>query len=483
MAPLPPDTEIEAIVVKFRDEAGVRTDADGRLTQKASIAKGVPFGALQASIAAIEAQGKISGYRLRRHFAIHPEIELDEWIERGRRRSNLQLSDLNSFYSMKVAPGTRYSQVAQIVDSFSRVPFVEVAYASPVPRNAQAASAPSFEAYQGYLDLPPNGIDARYGWNLQGGRGSGIRIVDVEYAWNTGHVEFPALFANSGNFNNTFGDDHGTAVVGMLAAPVDEHGTSGIATDAMIGLRSVGSGVSVAEAVQWAATRATSGGIVLIEQQRQGPSNPSADCGCALDQCNYVPVEYGLAEFSAIQAATANGVIVVEAAANGGTNLDAAVYGNLFNRNSRDSGAILVGAGQSAQRVPMCFSNYGSRVDVHGWGQYVTTMGYGDLYPSPPSQTILKNLWYTSTFGGTSSASPIVAGAAAIVQGVRLAAGQPPMNSIQMRSTLATSGTPQATPVSRQIGPLPNVRAAILSSSSGPEPDLSWLPSILQLLL
>src|SRR5437667_103351 len=51
--------------------------------------------------------------------------------------------------------------------------------------------------------------------------------------------------------------------------------------------------------------------------------------------------------------------------------------------------------------------------------------------------------FYTKTFGGTSSASPIVAGAAALIQSTRNEFGLPLLNSFDMRSLLASTGTPQ----------------------------------------
>ena len=51
------------------------------------------------------------------------------------------------------------------------------------------------------------------------------------------------------------------------------------------------------------------------------------------------------------------------------------------------------------------FSNYGSRVDCQGWGFEVTSTGYGSLQGGGS-----RDLWYTDTFSGTSSASPIVTG-------------------------------------------------------------------------
>src|SRR5581483_233105 len=76
------------------------------------------------------------------------------------------------------------------------------------------------------------------------------------------------------------------------------------------------SGYNVANAVNQAVAITVPGDVIVLEQQTNvcGQSN-SGPLG---------PIEYHQAEFDAIQAATAAGRIVVEAAGNGGQNLDAA---------------------------------------------------------------------------------------------------------------------------------------------------------------
>jgi hypothetical protein len=166
-------------------------------------------------------------------------------------------------------------------------------------------------------------------------------------------------------------------------------------------------------------------------------------------------MEYWQAEFDAIAAATANGVLVVEAAGNGSASLDDARYGGLFDRAKRDSGAILVGASDGAGRVPPCWTNHGSRIDAFGWGLGVTTTGYGSRFnPGGEDQ------FYTGSFSGTSSASPVIVGAVASVQGVVLAGGCPALTAPQMRELLLRTGTPQSSG-SQYIGRMPDLRAAI----------------------
>jgi hypothetical protein len=145
-------------------------------------------------------------------------------------------------------------------------------------------------------------------------------------------------------------------------------------------------------------------------------------------------------------------------------NLDQAGCGNLFNRSVRDSGAIIVGAGSpttypQTDRSRLYFSTYGSRVDVQGWGYNVYTTGYGDLYSGTG-----KNQWYTAQFSGTSSASPIVTGAAALLSSISQQRGKL-QTPAWIRSTLTSTGSPQQDdpgyPASENIGPRPNLKAAI----------------------
>lgn len=387
-----------------------------------------------------------------------------------------ELADLNLYFELSPARGATFEQVAPTVAALNALRSVQTAYAQPPAERAQVdipPVTPSFALEQGYLNAAPGGIDARHAWTIPGGNGAGVRVVDIEGDWRTTHEDMPALFHQGGTLlNNLDWRNHGTAVLGVIAGGNNPYGVTGIAWGARAGYEGIGN-QSTASAITNAAAAVGAGGVVLIELHTAGPSGTA--CTCNFGQCGYVAVEYWQAEFDAIAAATANGVIVVEAAGNGSANLDDPRYLGRFDRNLRDSGAIVVAAGSSTARAPMCWTNYGGRIDAFGWGENVTTMGYGDRF-----STGGENQFYTANFSGTSSASPIVVGAVASLQGVAIARGRALFTAREMRQLLFSTGTPQ-TGGPRYIARMPDLRRAIAAIVEVKR--LPWLPAALQVLL
>jgi hypothetical protein len=76
---------------------------------------------------------------------------------------------------------------------------------------------------------------------------------------------------------------------------------------------------------------------------------------------------------------------------------------------------------------------------MQGWGESVATLGYGDLRPIDGLAD--DRQFYTLIFSGTSSATPIVSGVAAMLQGLQLEVDdEAPFSSEQMRDLLKTTG-------------------------------------------
>jgi hypothetical protein len=345
---------------------------------------------------------------------------------------------------------------------------------APKVEEAPPAS-PNFQSRQGYLGAAPEGIDALWAHTQRGGRGYGVRMIDLEWGWRFTHED---LRRNQGGVlagANSSSDNHGTAVLGEIGGDLNTFGILGIAPDCRQSAVSFTT-LPTATAIRTAANRLRRGDIMLLEIHRAGPNSRRGG-----GQFGYIAIEWWPADYDAICYAVARGVIVVEAAGNGFQNLDDPVYdrpqagfpaswSNPFRRGARDSGAILVGAGapppgthgrdHGPDRSRLAFSNYGQAVDAQGWGREVTTCGYGDLQGGRN-----RDLWYTDRFSGTSSASPIVVGALASTQGVLRARGQTPMSPTRARALLRATGSPQTDapgrPRSQRIGNRPNLRQLI----------------------
>lgn len=380
------------------------------------------------------------------------EAQLEQLKADGELQSGKQLADLNLYFSVDLADGVIAANLRQLVDDLNALPSVEIAYLSPPPM-LPSVPTPSLEVEQSYLNPAPSGIDARYAWTVAGGRGEGIRIVDVEYAWTEGHEDLPPFFYRGGTVvpaDRPCAQSHGTAVLGEIVGRDNSFGVTGIASSAEIGVQSVVGNTLCNTFLAFGPpilSAALQGDIVVVELQ-----------------ANLVPAEYLQDAFDAIQTATSHGVVVVEAAGNGHHNLDdEAAYGRLFDRTFRDSGAIIVGSSQADGVTPFSTSTYGSRVDLHGWGERIVTTGWdGNRF----HEDGIVTRSYTNQFGGTSGATPMIAGAVAVLKGVARAAGFDvgPAQAVQL---LRDTGTPQA-PHDRLIGPLPNLRAALISLGVSP---------------
>ncbi|MDA2434128.1 S8 family serine peptidase [Bacillus cereus] len=319
---------------------------------------------------------------------------------------------------------------------------------------------------QGYLEPAPLGINAPYAWSINGGDGKGTTFVDMEYGWLLSHEDLvnQKIELMSGQ-NKSEHHDHGTSVLGIVSAEDNNIGGIGIAPKAKVKVVSQirdNGNYNTADAILSAVNNMQAGDILLLEAQATYDGYGDK---------NYFPVEVKPDIFDAIRIGANKGIIIIEAGANGGNDLDQFRDHNgkqVLNRNSpdfKDSGAIMVGA--ASARVPhkrSYFSNYGSRVDVYGWGNAVDTT---DAKPSD----FITNL-YTSSFAGTSSASPIIAGAAASIQGIAKNNQGRVYTPRQLRDILSDSstGTKSNDPISDKIGVLPDLKAIL--SKLGFSPNL-----------
>lgn len=307
---------------------------------------------------------------------------------------------------------------------------------------------------EGYLGAAPGGIDTRYAWGFPGGDGAGANVVDMEQGWDLNHEDLATANISLISGTNSAYFFHGTSVLGEMLMVDNKIGGVGIAPSAkgrVISQHQPG-GYNTAAAIIDAVAHMSFGDVLILEAQETDP----------VGGLYYWPVEIADATYEAIRLATALGITVVQAACNGG-GYDLDTYVNLsgkqiFNRSSkdfRDSGAIMVGAGSSvAPHTRLSFSNHGSRVDAYAWGENVDT--------TSTDTAGTDNTLYTTSFNGTSSATPIVTGAAMIVQGLANASLGYKLSPLQVRKIVTAGGTDSKnTSAVDRIGLQPNLKAII----------------------
>ncbi len=393
-----------------------------------------------------------------------PESTIDMWETNGEKNSGTDIYNLNNIYRLQIPKGQDIWKISKELEALPGI-----YKAGPVPKPMELPTPPDYQSIQGYLNSAasnPTGIDALYAWTKTGGTGSSVTVCDLEYSWNYNHNDISKAAGSQINTNvaDPYSDNnHGTAVIGELVADNNSWGTTGICYGANLKTCGTYYGTpsptwNVPGAIAVAISNLSSGDVILLEQQWEYTAGAQ----------DFIPIEWWMnyspnaqtnnGVYAAILNAITNGISVVEAGGNGAVNTDNLQwYGN--------SGAIIVGAGgaytggtwPNGDLQKLGFSSYGSRFDLQGWGENVVTTGYGDYY-----NTEGVNYWYTNTFSGTSSASPIVAGAVACLQGYYLSnISSTPMTPSAMRTHLKTYGTAQITPPNGNIGPRPDLKNAI----------------------
>ncbi|MEA2030055.1 MAG: S8 family serine peptidase [candidate division Zixibacteria bacterium] len=465
-----PKASLSHVVVKFADNLSVRLRSD-RLFSKS----GLPVTEAESIL-----QPYLGTPRMKRLLNGIPEEKIDNTLTSLQLHSKHALADMNNYFSIDVQD---YVEAEFLINQLNALDDVELAYfeSFPEPAGDIDPPTPSWVPEQDYREAAPNGVDADYANTLPGGDGTGVKIIDIEGSWKDTHEDLDkaldGLIAGT-PINDISWRNHGTAVIGVMIAGDNGYGVTGLCPGAEINMVSIG-GISTAEALWTAADSLQAGDLMLIELHAPGPHY---DFQSRPDQLGYVCMEYWQANYDAIQYAWAKGVIVIEAGGNGAENFDdAELYGSLFDTTYRNSHAIIVGAAYPASSANnlerLDFSNYGERVNLQGYGSGVYTTGYGGLFDGNDDE----NQYYTASFGGTSSASPIITGATACLQGNYESTYGVPMTSDQIRDVLVSTGTLQLGDTSEHIGPRPDLQAAI-ATLVGP-PSLYVNPLLLDTTL
>lgn len=293
---------------------------------------------------------------------------------------------------------------ALFIASLAAVPEIEYAFVAPRP-----AAPPGFlrkaepiEGCQTYL-RGPEGVLVDAAWDRPGGRGAMVKVVDIEQGWAIEHPDLQPNCRWVSGVSKAYAN-HGLATLLVLNALENGFGGMGVCPDCMclpVSAWRTRGRFSLVEAIIDAVLRTCPGDIVLLEAQSAilKPTFP------------LLPVEFEPHVFAAIRTASALGRIVVEAAGNGMTDIGG-VPRPFEPEVEISSGAFIVAGSRHRIRnlTRLGLSNFGARIDFFAPGENVFLSS--------------KNGQETWEFSGSSSASAIVAGVLACLQGYSRSAGR-----------------------------------------------------------
>ncbi|UVC19352.1 S8 family serine peptidase [Mesorhizobium onobrychidis] len=364
-----------------------------------------------------------------------------------------RLPPLSSFLRLHFPPGTPPSEV---MTALKRLPEVNkavivpkaappmLALSEPVPIDPQIGEGP-------LQPDPATGLESQ--WYLhrtrvpeawQYSRGANVIVADIDWGFRTSHQEFSAAIdrtynAVDGGADVTQGSHaaHGTAVLGIAGARADGVGMAGYAPEAMLWAVQGDSGPSPpvfeepwAEAIDFVRRTVTPNRrkVVIVEIQTVLGGN-----------FEQIPSVH-----RAIRAAIADGCVVCVAAGNGNRPADRTDSNEPFD----PTGSILVGATafDATSNKRAFFSNYGSRVVVSAPGDLNHDLTCGHASDSS----------YRNGFGGTSGATPKVAGTVALMLSVN-----PDLTHGDVRDILSGTGSTLVEDPGKPIGTFLNAEAAV----------------------
>ncbi|MFG0634697.1 S8 family serine peptidase [Pseudomonas sp. xss_2] len=329
-----------------------------------------------------------------------------------------------------------------------------------------AQPTPDFESQQTYLDEPGpryRGMNIRKAWAQQvTGNGARVHFSDAglfpnhEDLRGNSNLKIVSLLPN-GN------PSHGTQSVGILLATANGVGMTGICHGAELYLYN-----NFAKD-QYGRIRTPKDLLRHVEPGDIVTINRQSAHGDVL--WTFLPSIHERAWWEATKALTERGAVVIFAAANGSTKTNAskgttANYGvdlsqwRFFN-DYGEADAILIGACQSWDGKPHQYSNYAYRGRMlNSWGDSVATLsGGGELQNKSAPDRV-----YTDNYGGTSSATPLVAGALSLIQSYAIEQHHIYLNADQMHLLVMATGYLDATLPHSQVLPMgrrPNVHAAL----------------------
>lgn len=312
----------------------------------------------------------------------------------------------------------KYCSLAQDVKHLAPPPLIEEERISLVAQN----ETPDFTELQTYLN-EGKGMNILNAWKKDAnGRTATVRHLDFGVYRN--HEDLFGNLTVVSTRPETQDCNHGTASTGCIVAKNNPYGVTGIANRCAFYFYDTGDTSRVVEDMGV-------GDILSFDIQVESNTLlfPHLYVRAIWDQYRY-----------AVDA----GAVVIFAGGNGNNDL---LNTPTFS-NHGDSGAIMIGACNSTSGRRSSFSNYNLYLSMNSWGDSVTTTGYGSLQDGEGT-----NRDYTSSYSGTSSATPLASGALAVIQSYAIQRNVY-FNSVQMAALIKVYGYDEAE--GQFIGSRPN---------------------------
>lgn len=350
------------------------------------------------------------------------------------------------YYYIKESVDWNHDQLKRIADDLNKQDYVQYAvlYAlDTTPRGSKkmahttpTLSTPNFEKRQGYLEENGMGMNVRRAWRLGRGRGATVRFL--EWGLFERHEDLVGNVTVA-RTNLDRSPDHGTATTGILVARDNGIGVTGICNhadayyydhlqlDDIIEDCSPGDIIGVfKQLVLWPADR---------------------------DEATYLRMRILSQELDCVVLMLiGNGRWDIRW--NGGRRN----YGQTTVAGCHPETGLRYGTNMWSGSQPHSDPLDGSNSVLNSWSAGVTTCGYGDLFfPGGDS-----NRSYTSQYGGSSAATPLVAGVYALVQGALMQRQHTYMDGHTLRDIVRFSGYREGIPGG--IGFRPNAEKALLAA-------------------
>ncbi|ETS30309.1 peptidase [Photorhabdus temperata] len=348
-------------------------------------------------------------------------------------------------YLYKIEANINHSDLVKLADELEKLDYIEfcsltpvLKYQPPPPLISSKTEeviaefdshivTPDFSYLQGYLD-EHNGMNIRNAW-ATGYKGRGITVHHLDFGVYRNHEDLVGNITVVNSRPETQDCNHGTASTGCIAAKNNELGVTGIAHECHFRFYDIDDFDRIIYSF-------SPGDIISLNIQ-------------IVANNRYYPFTYIASNWQKIKSCADAGAIIIFSAGNGGINL---AYDFTF-PNYGDHGGIMIGACTSINGYRLGFSNHNLYTSLNSWGENVATTGYSNLQHLPGN-----NRNYTRSYNGTSSATPLVSGALALIQSYAKLKYHKYFNCSQIATLVRNSGF--STGELQGVGSRPNVASA-----------------------